>query len=183
MIVSFVGGVEQKFKTSIDKLNSSLSMMPSGRITAELLDTIQVVTAHGAKLPVKGIASIAVMDQLTLKVTLFDKSDKSLLGALLEGVLKSPIGLNAYVEGSELIVKLSECSAERKTELRRAVKKEGDACKEVIRSIRHESLKHIQKDYASKDEQKRLTDGIDKLVKDYSKKIDELVAAKVAVFG
>lgn len=181
--MNLVAEAEQKFKVGVTKLQSSLSMLPSGRITPEMLDTIQVVTSHGARLPVKGVASIAVMDQLTLKVTPFDRGDKSMLGALLEGVLKSSIGLNAYVEGSDVLVKLSECSEERKNELRRAVKKEGDACKEVVRNIRHEYMKQIQRDCASKDEQKRLGDGIDKLVKDYGKKIDELVAAKIVVFG
>lgn len=181
--MDLVAEVKQKFEAGLARLRSNLSMLPSGRITPEMLDTIQVVTSHGAKLPVRGVASIAVMDQLTLKVTPFDRGDKSVLGAILEGVLKSSIGLGAYVEGSDVLVKLSECSEERKNELRRAVKKEGDACKEVVRGIRHDYMKQVQKDYGSKDEQKRLGDGIDKLVKEYGKKIDEMVTAKIAAFG
>jgi ribosome recycling factor len=182
MIVKYVQKIEPKLKECIDRLQSHLNLLPSGRASPELLDTMQVTTSYGGKMPIRGVASTVALDKITLKVTPFDKTDKSLTGAIVEGVSKSTIGLTAYVEGAEVIVKLSEHSSERKKELKRAAQEEGEKTKRHIRDIRHDCLKNAEKEIVAEDEKYRLRDDLNELVKKYCKDADALVAEKARLF-
>jgi ribosome recycling factor len=169
---------ERRMEKSVESVSGELFGIRSGKATTALLDNVKV-DAYGQKTSLNQVASISVPDPKSLVVQPWDKS---LVGSIVKAIQAAELGFNPQVEGNIIRVPVPPLSEERRLDLARICKKIGEEGKVAVRNIRrdgNEKLKKAEKDkQISRDEQHKGNDLIQKATDQYSKEIDELVAAK-----
>lgn len=170
--------VEAKMDQTIAAFKGSLTKIRTGRASPALLDTVQV-DYYGALVPISQVANVSLLDARTVSVQPWEKG----LGAKIEKAIRdSDLGLNPSSMGDLIRVPMPAMSEERRKELTKVVRGEGENAKIAIRNLRrdaNDSVKKAVKDkLASEDEQKRSETDIQKVTDRHILVIDQLVAAK-----
>jgi ribosome recycling factor len=169
---------QTKMDQSIAAFKHNLTKIRTGRASTGLLDTVHV-DYYGASLPISQVANVSVLDSRTLSVQPWEKS----MSAKIEKAIRdSDLGLNPSSMGELIRVPLPAMSEERRRELTKVVRNEGEGAKIAVRSLRrdaNEAVKKLVKDkLASEDDQKRTEAEIQKATDRHIIEIDQLVAAK-----
>ena len=143
-----------------------------------LLDTINV-DYYGSMVPLSQVANVSLMDARTISVQPWEKG----MGAKIEKAIReSELGLNPASMGDLIRVPMPPMSEERRKEMTKLARTEGENGKIAIRNLRrdaNESVKKLVKDKeASEDDQKRAEADVQKLTDKRMTEIDQLVAAK-----
>lgn len=163
---------------AIKSLQADLQKIRTGRASTNLLDDVKVEN-YGQHVPLNRVATLAAPEARLITVSPFDKS---MLGAVEKAILTSGLGLTPNNDGKIVRIPIPALSEERRKDIAKQVKKIGEESKVGVRHHRQESnnkAKDAKKDFAwSEDEVKRASDEIQKLTDSYTKKIDELCAAK-----
>lgn len=170
--------METKMDQSIAAFKNNLTKIRTGRANPALLDTVQV-DYYGSMVPISQVASVSLLDARTISVQPWEKG----LGAKIEKAIRdSDLGLNPSSMGDLIRVPMPAMSEERRRELTKVVRGEGEAAKVAIRNLRrdaNDAVKKAVKDkLASEDDQKRSEAEIQKLTDRHIVAIDQLVAAK-----
>ena len=170
--------MEAKMDQSIAAFKNNLTKIRTGRANPALLDTVQV-DYYGSMVPISQVASVSLLDARTISVQPWEKG----LGAKIEKAIRdSDLGLNPSSMGDLIRVPMPAMSEERRRELTKVVRGEGEAAKVAIRNLRrdaNDAVKKAVKDkLASEDDQKRSEADIQKLTDRHIVAIDQLVAAK-----
>ncbi|WP_042423852.1 ribosome recycling factor [Comamonas granuli] len=169
---------EAKMDQSIAAFKNQLVKIRTGRANAALLDTVQV-EYYGSMVPLSQVANVSVLDARTLSVQPWEKN----MGAKVEKAIReSDLGLNPASMGDLIRVPLPAMSEERRREMTKIVRNEGEAAKVAVRNLRrdaNEAVKKMVKDkLASEDDQKRAEADIQKVTDKHIAEIDALVTAK-----
>ncbi|MCZ2406482.1 MAG: ribosome recycling factor [Burkholderiales bacterium 68-12] len=169
---------EAKMDQSIAAFKNQLVKIRTGRANAALLDTVQV-EYYGSMVPLSQVANVSVLDARTLSVQPWEKN----MGAKVEKAIReSDLGLNPASMGDLIRVPLPAMSEERRREMTKIVRNEGEAAKVAVRNLRrdaNEAVKKLVKDkLASEDDQKRAEADIQKVTDKHIAEIDALVTAK-----
>ena len=102
--------------------------------------------------------------------------------AIEKAILESDLGLNPATAGQVIRVPLPALTQERRKELGKVVRNEGEEAKIAIRNVRRDALAHLKealkKKEISEDDEKRAHDSVQKLTDRYTADVDKLVAAK-----
>ncbi|HLS51328.1 MAG TPA: ribosome recycling factor [Burkholderiaceae bacterium] len=175
-----VKSAKERMGRTIEALQTGLSKIRTGRAHTGLLDHV-LVDYYGSPTPVGQVANVSVIDARTLSVQVFDKT----MAAVVEKAIRdSDLGLNPVAAGDILRVPMPPLTEERRRDLSRLVRAEGEDAKVSIRNLRRDAndgFKKLVKDKEiSEDDERRLQDQIQKLTDDHVNKIDELVAEKEA---
>lgn len=170
--------IDGKMTQSIDALKNHLSKIRTGRANPAILDTVQV-EYYGSMVPLSQVANVALIDSRTISVQPWEKG----MGAKIEKAIReSDLGLNPASMGDLIRVPMPPMSEERRKEMTKLVRNEGENAKIAVRNLRrdaNESVKKLVKDkVASEDDQKRSEADIQKLTDKYVATIDSLVASK-----
>jgi len=170
--------MEAKMDQSIVAFKNNLTKIRTGRANPALLDTVHV-DYYGSMVPISQVASVSLLDARTISVQPWEKG----LGAKIEKAIRdSDLGLNPSSMGDLIRVPMPAMSEERRRELTKVVRGEGEAAKVAIRNLRrdaNDAVKKAVKDkLASEDDQKRSEADIQKLTDRHINAIDQLVAAK-----
>jgi ribosome recycling factor len=169
---------EQKMSKSIESLRVTLSRIRTGRAHAGLLDHIQV-DYYGSPVPISQVANVTLMDARTIGVSPWEKKMASVIE---KAIRESDLGLNPVSMGDLLRVPLPPLSEERRRELAKVVKTEGEHTKVAVRNLRrdaNEQFKKLLKDKElSEDEERRAQDDIQKLTDRNVAEIDRILAEK-----
>jgi len=170
--------VETKMDQSIEALKNNLSRIRTGRANPALLDSIHV-EYYGSMVPLSQVANVALLDARTISVQPWEKG----MGAKIEKAIReSDLGLNPASMGDLIRVPMPPMSEERRKEMTKIVRNEGENAKIAVRNLRrdaHESVKKLVKDkHASEDDQKRSEADIQKLTDKHVATIDQLVTSK-----
>ncbi|MBX9959053.1 MAG: ribosome recycling factor [Burkholderiaceae bacterium] len=170
--------MEAKMDQSIEALKNHLSKIRTGRANPSLLDAVQV-EYYGSMVPLSQVANVALLDARTISVQPWEKG----MGAKIEKAIReSDLGLNPAAMGDLIRVPMPPMSEERRKEMTKLVRNEGENAKIAVRNLRrdaNEAVKKLVKDkQASEDEQKRSEADIQKLTDKHVATIDQLVAAK-----
>jgi ribosome recycling factor len=169
---------EQKMQKSIEALRVALSRIRTGRAHTGLLDHIQV-DYYGSLVPIGQVANVTLLDARTLGVSAWEKKMSSVIE---KAIRESDLGLNPVSMGDTLRVPLPALSEERRRELAKVVKNEGEQAKVAVRNLRrdaNEQFKKLLKDKAlSEDEERRSQDEIQKLTDRNVAEIDRILAEK-----
>jgi ribosome recycling factor len=170
--------METKMDQSIAAFKNNLTKIRTGRANPALLDTVHV-DYYGSMVPISQVASVSLLDARTISVQPWEKG----LGAKIEKAIRdSDLGLNPSSMGDLIRVPMPAMSEERRRELTKVVRGEGEAAKVAIRNLRrdaNDAVKKAVKDkLASEDDQKRSEADIQKLTDRHIVVIDQLVAAK-----
>ena len=169
---------ETKMGQSIAAFSHSLTKIRTGRPSPALLDTVQV-DYYGSMVPISQVANVSLLDARTLSVQPWEKT----MGAKIEKAIRdSDLGLNPSSMGELIRVPMPPMSEERRKELTKVVRTEGENAKIAVRNLRrdaNESVKKLVKDkLASEDDQKRAEADIQKATDSRISEIDKLIASK-----
>lgn len=171
---------EQKMHKSIDALKADLGKVRTGRAHTGILDHV-VVDYYGTPTPVPQLANVTLIDNRTIGVTPWDKK---MAGAVEKAIRDADLGLNPATQGDLVRVPMPALTEERRRELIKVVKHEGENTKIAVRNLRRDAihaLKELLKEKeVSEDEERRAQDEVQKLTDKYIAEIDKLLAAKEA---
>ncbi len=171
-------GVEGKMDQSIAAFKNNLSKVRTGRANPALLDSVQV-EYYGSMVPLSQVANLSLIDSRTVGIQPWEKG----MGAKIEKAIReSDLGLNPSSMGDVIRVPMPVMTEERRRELTKLVRSEGEGAKIVVRNLRrdaNDAVKKLEKDkLVSEDEQKRSEADIQKLTDRYIVEIDRLVVSK-----
>ncbi len=170
--------LQQKMDQSIGAFKNTLTKIRTGRANPAILDTVQV-EYYGTMMPISQVASVNLLDARTISVQPFEKG----MGAKIEKAIReSDLGLNPASMGDLLRVPMPPMSEERRKEMTKLVRHEGENAKIAIRNLRrdaNEQVKKLVKDKeATEDEAKRSEADVQKTTDRHIAEIDALVADK-----
>ena len=170
--------IEGKMDQTIASFQHGLTKIRTGRANPALLDTVHV-DYYGSPTPLSQVANVSLLDARTISVQPWEKG----MGAKIEKAIRdSDLGLNPSSMGDLIRVPMPPMSEERRKELTKVVRHEGEAAKVAVRNLRrdgNEGVKKLVKDkLASEDEQKRAEADIQKVTDKHIITIDQMVAAK-----
>ena len=179
-IIEVKQNAEQKMQQSVDSFKGNLTKIRTGRANPGLLDTVQV-DYYGSMVPISQVANVSLLDARTISVSPWEKG----MGAKIEKAIRdSDLGLNPASQGDLIRVPMPAMTEERRKELTKVVRNEGEHAKVSIRNLRrdaNEGVKKLVKDkLASEDDERRSQDEIQKFTDRFITEVDKLVSGKEA---
>ncbi|MDN7776005.1 ribosome recycling factor [Burkholderia orbicola] len=173
-------GVEQKMQRSIEAFKNDLAKIRTGRAHTGLLDHVQV-DYYGSMVPISQVANLTLVDARTIGVQPWEKN---MVAKVEKAIREADLGLNPATTGDLIRVPMPALTEERRRELTKVVKSEGETAKVAIRNLRrdaNEALKKLVKDKViSEDDERRASDDVQKLTDKHVAEIDKLVQTKEA---
>ena len=173
-------GAEQKMQRSIEAFKCDLAKIRTGRAHTGLLDHIQV-DYYGSPVPISQVANLTLVDARTIGVQPWEKK---MVQVIEKAIRESDLGLNPATHGDLIRVPMPALTEERRKELTKVVKNEGETAKVAVRNLRrdaNEQLKKLVKDKEiSEDDERRGSDDVQKLTDRFVAEIDKLVQTKEA---
>ncbi|APR05592.1 ribosome recycling factor [Thauera chlorobenzoica] len=170
--------IEQKMQKSVEALRTDLAKVRTGRAHTGLLDHV-MVEYYGSMVPVNQVANITLIDARTIGVQCWEKP---MMAKVEKAIRDSDLGLNPANMGELLRVPMPALTEERRRDLTKVVRHEGETAKVAIRNLRRDAnqqLKDAVKDKAiSEDDERRAEDEIQKLTDKHVAEIDKLLAQK-----
>lgn len=171
---------DSRMAKSVEALRTGLAKIRTGRAHAGILDHVQV-EYYGSPVPVNQVANVTVVDARTLNVQVWEKN---MAGPVEKAIRESDLGLNPISMGDSIRVPMPALTEERRRDLTKVVRGEGEDAKVAVRNLRreaNEALKKLVKDKEiSEDDERRMQDEIQKLTDKYVGEIDKVVAQKEA---
>ena len=177
-IVDIRKSTEQKMQKSVDALKVNLSKIRTGRAHAGILDHVQV-DYYGSMVPISQVANVTLIDARTIGVSPWEKK---MAQAIDKAIRESDLGLNPTMIGELIRVPMPPLSEERRRELTKVVKSEGEDARIAIRNLRRDANTHL-KDLlkhksVSEDEERRAQDDIQKLTDRFVTEVDKMLQVK-----
>jgi len=178
MIADVKKTAEQKMHKSLEALKTDLGKVRTGRAHTGILDHV-TVDYYGTQMPLNQVANLTLLDARTIGISPWEKK----MGAVIEKAIReSDLGLNPSAQGDIIRVPMPALTEERRRELIKVVKGEGENAKVAVRNLRRDAnhqLKDLLKQKAvSEDDERRAQDDIQKLTDKFIAEIDKLLAAK-----
>ena len=169
---------EQKMHKSLDALKVDLGKVRTGRAHAVLLDHI-MVDYYGNPTAIPKLANVSLLDARTLGVSPWEKK---MLGAIEKAIRDSDLGLNPASQGDIVRVPMPTLTEERRRELIKIIKHEGENAKVAVRNQRRDAI-HALKDLlkskaVSEDQERRAQEEVQKLTDRSVSDIDKMIAGK-----
>ncbi|WP_131781474.1 ribosome recycling factor [Legionella gresilensis] len=178
MINEIKQDAEKRMKKSVETLRHDLTKIRTGRANASLLDHVQV-DYYGNPTPLNQVANVTASDSRTLLVTPWEKS---MVAAIEKAILNADLGLNPATAGSAIRVPMPPLTEERRKEMTRIVRAEGEQGRVAIRNIRRDAnnqLKELVKDKAiSEDDERKAAEVIQKITDKYIAEVDTALSEK-----
>jgi ribosome recycling factor len=169
---------KNKMELSIDAFMRELSGIRAGRATTALLEPIKV-DAYGSLMPINQIGTVSSPDPRLLTVNVWDKD---LVKSVEKAIRECGASLNPITEGQVIRVPIPPLSDERRHELSKLAGKYAEDAKVAVRNIRRDAMDHVKamekNDEIGEDERKRLSDDIQDLTNEFSKKVEVMLQAK-----
>ncbi|MCK9258575.1 MAG: ribosome recycling factor [Azoarcus sp.] len=178
MISELKKTTEQKMDKSVEALKLDLAKVRTGRAHTGLLDHV-MVEYYGSMVPVNQVANVTLIDSRTIGVQAWEKP---MLGKIEKAIRDSDLGLNPANMGEIIRVPMPALTEERRRDLTKVVRTEGESAKIAVRNLRRDAnqqLKDAVKDkLISEDDERRAEDEIQKLTDRHVGDIDRLLAQK-----
>jgi ribosome recycling factor len=171
---------KQSWQKALDHLLHSFKSLQLWRASSWLIENIDVyIPSWGSTSKISGVGNIVVVDAQTLKV---EPRDKSTLKAIETAIHEAKIGLNPLNNGENLLIKIPAMTTERRVEMTKFVKKDGEDTKVSLRNARQDMQKAIKQAHEAKElsdtDKGSLEKKIDEVTKEYNEKIDDAVKHK-----
>ncbi len=169
---------EHKMQKSLEALRMDLAKVRTGRAHTGLLDHV-MVDYYGSPVPINTVANVTLLDARTLAVQAWEKG----MAAKVEKAIRdSDLGLNPAAQGDLIRVPMPALTEERRRDLIKVVKGEGEATKVAVRNLRRDAmatLKEMLKNKdCSEDDEHRAQDEIQKLTDRFVAEIDKQLSHK-----
>ena len=169
---------EQKMGRSIESFKNDLQKIRTGRAHTGLLDHLRV-DYYGSDVPINQVASITLSDARTIAIQPFEKK---MIQVVEKAIRDSDLGVNPATSGDVIRVPMPALTEERRKELAKLVKHEGENAKVAVRNIRRDAMNHVKallkEGEVSEDDDKRAEKEIQQLTDKSIADIDRIVADK-----
>ncbi|HET7765531.1 MAG TPA: ribosome recycling factor [Burkholderiales bacterium] len=171
---------EQRMHRSLEALKADLGKVRTGRAHAGLLDHV-MVDYYGTQTPIPKVANVSLIDGRTLGVSPWEKK---MISGIEKAIRESDLGLNPASHGDMVRVPMPALTEERRRDLVKVIKHEGENAKVAVRNLRrdanHALKEMLKKKSVSEDQERRAQDEIQKLTDKHIADIDKMIAAKEA---
>ena len=178
MINELKKDAEVRMGKSVEALKSELTKLRTGRAHTSLLEHI-TVPYYGSEVPINQVANITVSDARTLTVTPWEKQ---MVSVVEKAIINSDMGLNPATAGEVIRVPLPPLTEERRKDMIRVVRHEGENARVAIRNIRRDVLGDIKtllkEKEITEDDERRAQDDIQKITDKYIAQVDKLLEEK-----
>ena len=178
MIADVKKTAEQKMKKTVETLKTDLAKIRTGRAHTGLLDHI-VVDYYGTPTPVPQVGNVTLIDARTIGVTPWDKK---MIAAIEKAIRSSDLGLNPATMGETVRVPMPVLTEERRKDLIKIVRHEGENARVAVRNVRRDAIHHmkdlLKQKKVTEDDERRAQDDMQKLTDRYVTDIDKLLQQK-----
>ena len=180
MLNDVKNNADQKMQKSLEALKANLGKIRTGRAHIGLLDHV-MVEYYGSMVAVNQVANVTLGDARTINVQPYEKN---MIAKVEKAIRDGDLGLNPATNGDLIRVPMPMLTEERRRELIKVVKSEGEDAKVAMRNVRrdaNDALKKLVKDKEiSEDDERRAQDDIQKLTDKYVTEIDKMLQVKEA---
>lgn len=178
MIEEFKQDAEVRMSKSVESLKGELTKLRTGRAHTSLLEHI-TVDYYGSEVPINQVANLSIADARTLTVTPWEKQ---MVSVVEKAIMNSGMGLNPATAGEVIRVPLPPLTEERRKDMIRVVRQEGEGARVAIRNIRRDVLGDIKtllkEKEITEDDERRAHDDIQKITDKYIAQVDKLLEEK-----
>jgi ribosome recycling factor len=169
---------EQKMQKSLESLKADLGKVRTGRAHTGILDHVQV-DYYGSMVAITQVANVTLIDARTIGVQPWEKP---MVAKVEKAIRDSDLGLNPSSQGEVIRVPMPALTEERRRDLIKVIKHEGENAKVAIRNLRRDAIAHLKdalkkKEIAEDDERKALDD-MQRLTDRYVAEVDRQLAEK-----
>ena len=168
----------ERMGKSVEALRSELKKLRTGRAHTSLLDHI-TVEYYGSHVPLSQVANIGIEDSRTLTITPWERS---MVQVVEKAIMTSDLGLNPNTAGTVIRVPLPPLTEERRRDMGKVVRHEGENAKVAIRNIRRDALHTVKELLKEKeiteDDDRRAHDEVQQLTDKYIAQVDKVVEEK-----
>lgn len=180
MINDILSEAKDRMTKTLHVVDDEFHRIRTGRASTTLLDHL-TVNYYGSQTPVAQCATVSVQDARTLSVQPWEKN---MVPVIEKAILESDLGLNPVTAGDNIRIPLPPMTEDRRVELTKIVRHEGEQGKIAIRNIRRDAISHIKdltkEKEITEDEEKHALDQVQELTDRFVAKVDEAVAEKEA---
>lgn len=173
----FLDEASEKMDKAIQHLVQALSKIRAGKATTGMLDSINV-EYYGTMSPLNQVSSITTPDAHTIFIKPWEKN---LIPEIEKAIMNSDLGFNPQNDGEQVIINVPALTEERRIDLVKQVKNEGENCKISIRNARHEflhELKELKDEGVSEDDIRNGESLVQDMTNKHTNKVDEMVSHK-----
>ncbi len=167
-----------KMAKSVETLKHDLAKVRTGRAHTGIIDHLRV-DYYGSEVPISQVANVTLADARTISIQPFEKK---MVHVVEKAIRDSDIGVNPATSGDVIRVPMPALTEERRRELTKIVKHEGENAKVAVRNIRRDAIAHLKellkKGEVSEDQEKRSQEEIQKMTDKSIADVDKLVAEK-----
>ena len=178
MIADVKKTAEQKMKKTVETLKTDLAKIRTGRAHTGVLDHV-IVDYYGTPTPVPQVGNVTLLDARTIGVTPWDKK---MTAAIEKAIRSSDLGLNPSTMGETVRVPMPLLTEERRKDLIKVVRHEGETARVAVRNVRRDSIQQLKdllkQKKVSEDEERRAQDDMQKLTDRNIGDIDKLLQQK-----
>ena len=180
MIAEIKKNAEQKMKKTIEALKTDLGKVRTGRAHTGLLDHV-MVDYYGNPTPLPQVANVSLLDGRTIGVSPYEKK---MAQAIEKAIRDGDLGLNPMTQGDIVRVPMPALTEERRKDLIKVVRHEGENARVAVRNIRRDANTHLKdllkKKEVAEDDERRGQDEVQKLTDRSIAEIDKLLVVKEA---
>ena len=168
----------EKMAKSVDTLKHDLAKVRTGRAHTGLIDHLRV-DYYGSEMPINQVANVTLADSRTISIQPFEKK---MVQVVEKAIRDSDLGVIPATSGDVIRVPMPALTEERRRELTKIVKHEGENAKVAVRNIRRDAIAHLKallkEGDVSEDDEKRAQDEVQKMTDKSIAEVDKLVAEK-----
>ncbi len=166
-----------RMQKALEHLEHELARLRAGKATPALLDGI-TVDYYGVNSPLNQVSNIHTPDARTI---LIQPWEKSMLGVIEKAILAANIGLTPINNGEVIRINVPPLTEERRHQLVKQVKNEGETAKISIRNSRkwaNDELKKLLKEGLPEDLEKIAEEDVQEMTDDFTAKVDKVITLK-----
>lgn len=167
--------ISRRMDGAVENLKNEFTGLRTGRASTSMLDPV-VVEIYGSKMPLNQVGSISAPEPRMLTVTVWDATA---VKAVEKAIREAGLGLNPQPEGSLIRVPIPELNEARRKELTKVAGQYAESARVSARNVRRDGMDALKKmEGVSEDEQKRLSDEVQKMTDQTIQKIDKMLSDK-----
>ena len=163
---------------SVQSLQKDLLKVRTGRASTALIDHVQV-DYYGSKVPITQVANLTTPDARTIQITAWEPQ---MLGAIEKAILEANVGFTPQNDGKVVRITMPPLTEDRRKEMVKMIKKQGEDAKINIRNHRRDANEEIKKQEKDKlitaDELKKLQEQVQKKTDDKVAEVDKVISGK-----
>jgi len=167
----------ERMTKAVEHLETELSRIRAGKANIHILDGV-MVEYYGTMTPLNQVSNVSTPDAKTIAIQPWEKN---MIDPIEKAIQQANVGITPVNNGEIIRLIIPPLTEERRRDLVKQVKNEGENARVSIRNARrdaNEELKQLQKDGLSEDDEKRAEDNIQEITNEYVEKVDSVIEAK-----